>query len=159
MGGILINGQDNNQIYNPSGDLNIGASSTNNILFKTNYGFWETMRVNPYGVSMNTSLYVSGNTILNNATSVFGTLNVSGPSTFYSNATYISSLNVSGFTHLSNNTTVLSSLNVSGFTNLSNNTTVLLSLNVSGRTIIGSDIYNYSDSVLKHVKTFLLEKM
>ena len=47
LGGILINGQDNNQIYNPSGDLNIGASSTNNILFKTNSGFWETMRINP----------------------------------------------------------------------------------------------------------------
>ena len=54
-------------MYNPSGDLNIASSSTNNILFKTNSGFWETMLVNPYGVSMNTSLSVSGNTILNNA--------------------------------------------------------------------------------------------
>jgi hypothetical protein len=101
LGGILINGQDDNQKYKPSGDLNIGVSSTNNILFKTYYGFWETMRVSPYDVSVNTTLYVSGNTILNNAISIFGTLNVSGPSTFYSNATYISSLNVSGFTNLS----------------------------------------------------------
>ena len=158
FGGILINGQDKNQIYNPSGDLNIGASSTNNILFKTNSGFWETMRVNPYGVSVNTSFYVSGNTILNNATSIFGTLNVSGPSTFYNNTTYISSLNVSGFTNLSNNTTLLSSLNVSGFTNLSNNTTLLSSLNISGRTIIGSNIYNYSDSVLEAYKNFSIRK-
>ncbi len=61
LGGILINGQHNNQIYNPSGDLSIGSPGTDNILLKTNYGFWETMRINPYAVTMNSALNVSSN--------------------------------------------------------------------------------------------------
>ena len=37
LGCVLINGQDNNQIYNPSGDLTIVSPGTDNILLKTNY--------------------------------------------------------------------------------------------------------------------------
>jgi hypothetical protein len=39
------------------GDLTIGVGEINNIVLKTNSGYWETMRLNPYGVSINTSLY------------------------------------------------------------------------------------------------------
>jgi hypothetical protein len=77
------------------------------------------MRINPYAVTINSAFNVPSTTILNNATSIYVTLNVSGPSTL-------------------NNTTLVSSLNVSGTTTL-NNTTTLSTLNISGRTIIGSD--------------------
>jgi hypothetical protein len=110
LGGILINGQDNKQIYNPSGDLTIVSTGTDNILLKTNCGYWETMRINPYAVTINSAFNVSSTTILNNATSIYGTLNVSGPSTL-NNTTFVSSLNVSGTTTL-NNTTMLSSLKI-----------------------------------------------
>jgi hypothetical protein len=70
--------------------------------------------------------------------------------TLNNNSTLASSLNVCGFTTLNNNSTLASSLNISGFTTLNNKVT--LSLNVSGRTIIGSDIYNYSVHHLKLIK-------
>ena len=58
-------------------------------------------------------------------------------------------MNISGFTTLNNNTTIISSMNISGFATLNNKTTLLSSLNVSGRTIMGSNIYDYSDSILE----------
>ena len=74
------------------------------------------------------------------------------------NTSIISSLNVSGHTTLNNNVSIISSLNITGFTTLSNNTTLLSSLNISGRTIIGSDIYNYNDSVLELYKNITVRK-
>ena len=46
-------------IYNPSGDLTIVSPGTDNILLKTNYGYWETMSINPYAVTINSALNVS----------------------------------------------------------------------------------------------------
>ncbi len=89
-------------------------------------------------MSINTNLYISGNTIINNA------------------ATLSTSLNVLGSTTL-NNTTLTSTLNVSGSTTL-NNTTLTSSLNVSGRTIIGNNIYNFSDSVVEVYKNLYIRK-
>jgi hypothetical protein len=85
-------------------------------------------------------------------------LNVSGFTTLNNNVSIISSLNVSGFTTLNNNVSIISSLNVSGFTTLNNNVSIISSLNVSGRTIIGSDIYNYNDSVLELYKNITVRK-
>ena len=34
FGSVIINGQDNNDIYKSSGDLSIAAASLNNIIFK-----------------------------------------------------------------------------------------------------------------------------
>ncbi len=43
------------------------------------------MRLNTAGTSINTSLYVSGLTILNNSTTCLSSLNVSGTTTFSNN--------------------------------------------------------------------------
>jgi hypothetical protein len=83
------------------GDLTIDVGEINNIVLKTNSGYCETMRLNPYGVSINRSLYVTGLTTFNN------------------NISCVSSLNISGFTTL-NKTTCLSSLNVSGISTINN---------------------------------------
>jgi hypothetical protein len=95
------------------------------------------------------SLNVSGLTTLSNNTTLASSLNVSGFTILNNNSTLASSLNVSGLTTLSNNTTLISSLNVSDFTTLNNSVTSLSSFNISGRTIIGSDIYNHSDSLFE----------
>ena len=58
FGGIQINGQDTNNIYKRVGDLTIASPSTSSIVLKSNYGNWETMRLNSAGISMNTSLYI-----------------------------------------------------------------------------------------------------
>ncbi len=50
---------------------------------------------------------------------------------------------------LANSTTMYEILNVSGYSKIDNNPTLLSSLNISGRTIIGSEIYNYIDSVFE----------
>ena len=122
FGGIQINGQNSNNIYKRIGDLSIVSPDTSSILLKTNNGYWETMRLNPYGVTINTLLYVTGLTTFNNA------------------VTCSSSLNVSGFTTL-NRTTCLSSLNVSGATTIKNNLTCS-SLNVSGDSNLGPTFIN-----------------
>lgn len=109
-------------------------------------------------VTINSSLNVSGNSTFNNKT-ILSTLNVSGFTTLSNNTTISSSLNISGFTILSNTTSIFGTLNISGYTNLSNNTTLLSSLNVSGRTTIGTDIYNYSDSVVEMYKNFSIRKI
>ena len=138
FGGVQINGQDANNIYKRVGDLTIVSPSTNNIIFKTNSGFWEAMRLNTTGISMNTSFYVSGTAILNNATSCLSTLNVSG-ATILNNATScLSNLNVSGATTISNQISCLSNLNVSGATTISNQITCLSSLNISGTAILNN---------------------
>ncbi len=77
FGGVQINGQDSNNIYKRIGDLSIAVSSLNSIILKTNYGAWEAMRLNTAGSSINTSLYVSGLTILNNTTTCRSSFNVS----------------------------------------------------------------------------------
>ncbi len=78
FGGIQINGQDTNHIHKRVGDLTIASPSTNSIILKTNSGAWEVMRLNTPGTSINTSLYISGTTIINNAITCSSTLNVSG---------------------------------------------------------------------------------
>ena len=84
------------------------------------------------------SLNVSGLTTLNNDTTLLSSLNISGLTTLSNNTTIFGTLNVSGFTRLSNNTTLISSLNVSGFTTLSNNATVVSSINISGLSTLGN---------------------
>ena len=64
FGGVQINGQNTNNIYKRMGDLTIGVGEINNIVLKTNSGYRETMRLNPYGVSINTSLYITGFTTI-----------------------------------------------------------------------------------------------
>jgi hypothetical protein len=122
FGGVQINGQDTNNIYKRMGDLTIGVGEINNIVLKTNSGYWKTMRLYPYGVSINTSLYVTGLTTFNN------------------NVSCLSSLHISGFTTL-NKTTCLSLLNVSGITTISNNLTSS-SLTVSGTSSLGPTFFN-----------------
>jgi hypothetical protein len=113
-------------------------------------------------ISNNTTLFsslnVSGFTLLNNNTTLLSSFNISGFTTLNNNVSIISSLNVSGFTTLNNNVSIISSLNISGFTTLNNNVSIISSLNVSGRTIIGSDIYNYNDSVLELYKNITVRK-
>ncbi len=93
------------------------------------------------------SFNVSSLTILN-STRIYGILHVSSNSILNSNWTFISSLNVSGITTLSRYTSVFGILNVSSTSSsiFNNNETFSSSLNISGKTIIGNDIYNYSDS-------------
>ncbi len=74
FGGVQINGQDTNNIYKRVGDLTIASPSTDSIIFKSSYGVWEAMRLNTGGVSINTSLYVSGTPILNDATTCASSL-------------------------------------------------------------------------------------
>ena len=155
FGGVQINGQDTNNIYKSVGDLTIASPSINSIILKTNSGFWETMRINPYGITMNTSLYVTGPAIFNNDVSILGTLTcntmdiitteiiigdttldsklfVSGSSMFQNAATCLSSLNVIGATTHSGATTAISTLNVSGVTTLNNATTCIGKLSIAG---------------------------
>jgi hypothetical protein len=56
------------------------------------------MRLNPYGVSINTSLYITGFTSINNASACTSSLNVSGTTTV-SNLLTCSSSNVSGISN------------------------------------------------------------
>ena len=107
--------------------------------------------------TLSSSLNVSGLTTLSNNTTLSSSLNVSGFTTLSNNTTVYGTLNISGYSTLVNNTTLSSSLNVSGLTTLSNNTT-LASLNISGRTVIGSDNYNYSDSLFEVSKNFSIRK-
>ena len=97
-------------------------------------------------------MYINGsnNVVLDNDTTVLSKLNVSGNSVFDNNVSINNTLNV-------NQATFTNSLNVSGFSSL-NNTTILSTLNISGRTIIGSDINNYSDSVLEAYKNLTIRK-
>ncbi len=100
----------------------------------------------------------SGNTTLNNATTINSSFNVVGniigsgtaltnlnynsilnpPSIIIFNNlwTFISTLNISGSATLNNITTCIPPLNVSGITTLNNITTINSSLNVSGFTKI-----------------------
>ena len=77
------------------------------------------------------------------------------------NITVFSNLNVSGYSFLNNvlinnNTSLLSSLNVSGYTTLNNSVSLLSALNISGRTIIGTDIYDYGDSLFEVNKNMVI---
>ena len=67
---------------------------------------------------MNTSLNISGTTIINNNTTCLSSLYISGNTTLQNSATCLSSFNVSGTTTLSNSVTCISSLNVSGTSNI-----------------------------------------
>ncbi len=60
------------------GYLTLGVGEINSIILKTNSGAWESMRLNPYGVSINTLLYVTGLTTFNNNVSCLSSLNISG---------------------------------------------------------------------------------
>ena len=126
-------------------------------------------------ITCNSSLNVSGVTTLSNNTTINGKLNVMGTNTFQGASTHLSSLNVSGaftcnalsalsatipsilFTTSSTtinnpNTTIPSILMVSG------NTSFNSGINITGRTIIGNDIYNYSDSVFETYKNIAVRK-
>ncbi len=68
FGGVQINGQDTNNIYKRVGDLTmIESPSLSGIILKTDNGNWEAMRLNTVGTTINTSLYISGTTIINSA--------------------------------------------------------------------------------------------
>ena len=112
FGGVQINGQDTNNIYKRVGDLTIASPSTSSIILKSNHGNWESMRLNSAGISINTSLYISGTTIINNTTTCTSSFNVSG-STALNNLTCNSSLNVSG-------TSNIGPLFINNFTGLQN---------------------------------------
>ena len=120
-------------------------------------------------ITCNSSLNVSGVTTLSNNTSINGTLNVMGSSTFQSSlnvsgaftcnalsalsATLPSILFTTSTTTINNpNTTIPSILMISG------NTSFNSGINITGRTIIGDNIYNYSDSVFELYKNFTLRK-
>ncbi len=75
-------------------------------------------------------------------------MNLCGYSKLVNDTTSISPFNTSCSPALANNTTAFGALNVSGFTT-SDNATLVSSLNVFGRIIIGSDIYDRSDSVFE----------
>ena len=114
FGGVQINGQDSDHhIYKRVGDLTIASPTTHSIILKTNSGTWEAMRLNSAGISMNTSLYISGTTIINNNTTCISSLNVSGTTTLSNNVTCVSSLNVSG-------TSNIGPLFINNFTGLQN---------------------------------------
>ena len=87
------------------------------------------------------SLFVSGTTTLNNATTCMSSLNVAGniigSGTAITNLNYNAISNPPTLINFNNVSTFLSSLNVSGFTILNNTTTINSSLNVVGN-IIGS---------------------
>ena len=116
------------------------------------------------------SLNVSGYTTLNNNVTCMSNLNVNGTlncntinSSTINNLSSYSNLNISNlitttnsiFTNL-NTMLNINSLHVSGSSIFINNSTILSSLNVSGRTVIGSNIYNYSDSSLEVNKNVII---
>ena len=180
FGGVQINGQDNNNIYKPSGDLSIVSPSINNILLKTNSGYWETMRINPYGVSVNTKLYVSGTTTLNNDVTCMSLLNVVGYGDFGGlkidgndyNRTILKTTNGplsvgtqdgSSVLFYTNNNSEKMRINSDGNVGIgiiypSSSLHVSGTTTLNGRTIIGSDIYNFSDSVVEAHKNFHIRK-
>ena len=149
----LSNNTTINGILNVSGFTRLSNNTT--LISSLNVSGFTTLSNN---TTINGILNVSGHSRLSNNTTLISSLNVSGFATLSNNTTLRSSLNISGFTTLSNNTSIFGTLNVSGFTRLSNNTTVVSSLNISGRTIIGSDIYNYPDSVVEMYKNFHIRK-
>ena len=174
LGGILINGQDNNHIYNPSGDLTIATPSINNILLKTNYGNWETMRINPYAVSINSVLNVSSTTTLNNDVTCLSNINVLGNGNMNglkinggdplrtilkqtNGPLSIGTFDSSSVLFYTNNNSEKLRINSDGII-LNNAVTLSSSLNVTGRTIIGSDINNFSDSVVEVYKNLYIRK-
>jgi hypothetical protein len=174
FGGVQINGQANNQIYNPSGDLTIVSPGTDNILLKTNYGNWETMRINPYGVSINSSLNVSSTTTLNNDVTCLYNINVVGYGDLgglkingndnlrtilkqTNGPLSIGTFDSSSVLFYTNNNSEKLRINSDGII-LNNAVTLSSSLNVSGRTIIGNNTYNYSDSVVEIYKNLYIRK-
>jgi len=174
LGGILINGQDNNHIYNPSGDLIIATPSINNILLKTNYGNWETMRINPYAVSINSVLNVSSTTTLNNDVTCLSNINVLGNGNMNglkinggdplrtilkqtNGPLSIGTFDSSSVLFYTNNNSEKIRINSDGII-LNNAVTLSSSLNVTGRTIIGSDINNFSDSAVEVYKNLYIRK-
>ena len=156
FGGVQINGQDSNNIYKRVGDLTIASPSLNSIILKSNNGNWEAMRLNSAGISMNTSLYVSGLTTLNNATTINGILSVKNDVWHQSNdniyrlyfaatgTTYI----CSGGAAADNGLVVFSSLASGGYTTnlaIKNNgdTSIRGSLTSSGALYANGDVLNF----------------
>ena len=95
-----------------------------------------------FNVSLRSTLYVSGTTILNNITTINSSLNVMGAARLNNITTINSSLNVSGPTTL-NNVNIQGNLNVSGTTTIIDtviNNTSFNSLSVSGPSIYYSNI-------------------
>ena len=139
-------------------------------------------------LSNNTTIYgtsnISGMSRLANNTTLLSSLNVSGNSNFnnvnVSGSTYFyghlfAQQNIYGRSllpafdpanpnlslSLSTRGTGILNFNVSGMSRMiinNNNTSINTSLNVSGRTIFGTDIYNYSDSVLEAYRNFNIRK-
>jgi len=160
---------------NVSGNLtcsNINSPTINNI--NTNISALQTTQTSILN-NLNSSLTVSGTSQFNNNVTLLSKLNVSGTSQFNNTVNVSSGLNVSGaftcnvlsafnstipsilFTTSSTtintpNTTIPSVLMVSG------NTSFNSAVNITGRTIIGNDIYNFSDSVLEVYKNFSIRK-
>jgi hypothetical protein len=78
FGGVQINGQASNNIYKRIGYLTIAVGEIDSLLLKPNSVSFETMHLNPYGVSINTLLYVTGFTIFINDVTCSSSLNISG---------------------------------------------------------------------------------
>jgi hypothetical protein len=141
---------------------NLNSLSTNSILNINNLNATSTTIFNNLNsLSTNSTLNISNlnatSTTIFNKTA-FGTLYVTGNTTLQNNSTCLSSLNVSGTTTLSNNTTINGSLNVTGaitgsgsgltslnynnifnppaMPNFNNASTFVSSLNVSGNTTL-----------------------
>jgi hypothetical protein len=151
FGGIQINGQDTNNIYKRVGNLTIASPSTDSIILKTNSGTWEAMRLNTGGISINTSLYISGLTIINNVTTINSTLYVSGLTTLTGNVTINSNLNIGGQLTLKNNFWHQSADGILRFYYENNGTTYFHSGNTGTegfkfRNFVQSDILTITDA-------------
>ena len=151
FGGIQINGQDTNNIYKRVGNLTIASPSTDSIILKTNSGTWEAMRLNTGGISINTSLYISGLTIINNVTTINSTLYVSGLTTLTGNVTINSNLNIGGQLTLKNNFWHQSADGILRFYYENNGTTYFHSGNTGSdgfrfRNFVQSDILTITDA-------------
>ena len=132
------------------------------------------MRINPYGVTVNTKLNVSSTTTLNNDVTCLSNINVLGNGNIgglkldgndnlrtilkqTNGPLSIGTLDSSSVLFYTNNNSEKLRINSDGII-LNNAVTLSSSLNVTGRTIIGSDINNYSDSVVEMYKNFNIRK-
>jgi len=88
---------------------------------------------------VNNNMSLSGNSILNNLTSIGSSFNVSSNSLIYGNTTILASLYVSNNSTIQGSNTLNSSLNILNQTFL-NNTTLLSNLNILNNTNISNNI-------------------
>ena len=133
------------------------------------------MRINPYAVTINSALNVSSTTTLNNDVTCLSNINVLGNGNMnglkinggdslrtilketLNGPLSIGTFDSSSILFYTNYNSEKLRINSDGII-LNNTTTLSSSLNVSGRTIIGSDITNFSDSAVEIYKNFTVRK-